>query len=224
MAASVVECRSLSVTYDAVTALYHTDLSVNPGESVAVMGPSGSGKSTLLHCVAGLSRPTAGSISFLGYDLWGGSRADRARLRRTSMGLVFQDADLLPEFSTVENVAFTLLFDGVPRPRALALAASALDDVGLAGRRDADPRVLSGGEAHRVAVARALVRPEVALVIADEPTAALDAENAASITQLLIEVAVQRNAAVLLATHDMAVAAQCDRIATLARPTASEVA
>lgn len=222
MQASVVECRSLSVTYGAVTALHHTNIRVRPGESVAVMGPSGSGKSTLLHCVAGLSRPSTDSVTFLGNDLWGASRAERARRRRTSMGLVFQDADLLPEFSTVENVAFTLLFDGVSRSTALDLAARALDDVGLGDRCDADPRVLSGGEAHRVAVARALVRPDVALVIADEPTAALDVENAARVTELLLDVAGRRSAAVLLATHDTAVAAHCDRIAALARPTASE--
>lgn len=133
------------------------------------------------------------------------------------MGLIFQNADLLPEFSAIENVAFTLLFDGVPRRDALRLASAALDAVGLAHRRDADPRTLSGGEAHRVAVARALVRPEIALVIADEPTAALDATNASEITELLLNIARDRGAAVILATHDLAVAQRCDRIVQLAR-------
>lgn len=219
MAEPILEGAGLSVSIDAVTALHHTDVAVRPGESLAVMGPSGSGKSTLLHCLSGLTRPSSGSVTFLGHDVWGGPRRTRAALRRQSMGLIFQDADLLPEFSTVENVAFTLLFDGMPRNKALASAEAALDEVGLADRGDADPRVLSGGEAHRIAVARALVRPEVSLVLADEPTAALDAENAALITNLLLDVATLRDAAVLLATHDRSVAARCERTLQLSRPT-----
>lgn len=220
----VLEGRDLSVSIDKITALHHTDVTVSPGESVAVMGPSGSGKSTLLHCLAGLTRPTTGTVKFLGKEVWSSSRAERATLRRTSMGLVFQDADLLPEFSTAENVAFTLLFDGKARSTALALAEEALGEVGLEGRGDTDPRVLSGGEAHRVSVARALVRPDVSLVLADEPTAALDAENAEVVTGVLLDVAARRDAAVLLATHDDAVAARCARLMRLSRPTESEAA
>lgn len=213
----VISCDGVEVRYGDLRALARTELEVDAGESVAIMGPSGSGKTTLLQCIEGLLPPSTGSMVVLGQDQSAARRAERAALRRRSMGLVFQDPELLPEFSTVENVAFTLLFDGVARPKALDLAAEALDAVGLADRTEADVRTLSGGEAQRAAVARALVRPEVELVVADEPTAALDMDNAQHITRTLLRFARDRNAAVLLATHDPNVAEGCDRIHRLTR-------
>lgn len=217
----LLRCTDVEMTYGETLALSPTSLAIGEGESVAVMGPSGSGKTTLLQCIEGLITPSGGQVDVLGQDQRVSSRAQRAALRRRSMGLVFQDPELLPEFSTVENVAFGLLFDGVPRAQALQRAREALTDVGLADRADAEVRTLSGGEAQRVALARALVRPELRLVIADEPTAALDVDTAQLITTILLEHARARGAAVLLATHDPAVAARCDRIHRVTRQTAA---
>lgn len=213
----LVRCTDIEVTFGSTPALSPTSLEIAEGESVAVMGPSGSGKTTLLQCIEGLITPTGGRITVIGQNQRTSSRVQRAALRRRTMGLVFQDPELLPEFSTVENVAFGLLFDGVPRERALARARTALEDVGLGDRIDAEVRTLSGGEAQRAAVARALVRPELRLVIADEPTAALDVDTAELITTTLLQHARSRGAAVLLATHDPAVARRCDRIHQLSR-------
>lgn len=217
----IVSCRDASVLFGDVLALCPTSLTVEPGESVALMGPSGSGKTTLLQCIEGLIRPTSGAVQVLGQDQRAASRGRRADLRRRQMGLVFQSPDLLPEFSTVENVAFPLVFDGVPRARALGLAVQALDAVGIADRAHASVHTLSGGEAQRASIARALARPDVALVIADEPTASLDAESAEHVTRLLLDLAGAREAGVLLATHDPVVAAQCDRVQRLARHSAA---
>jgi putative ABC transport system ATP-binding protein len=212
-----VICNDTMVTFGEVLALPRTSLHVEPGQSVAIMGPSGSGKSTLLACVQGLQRPSSGTMTVLGQDQTSASRRALSGLRRTRMGLIQQGADLLEEFSTVENVAFPLLFDGMKRPQALELADATLASVGMSHRRDADVRSLSGGEAQRVAVARALVQPDVSLVVADEPTASLDIDNAHTVTELLLAAATHRQAAVLLATHDPAVAKLCDRIHHLAR-------
>lgn len=192
-------------------------LPLDISEAVAIMGPSGSGKSTLLACVQGLARPTAGELAVLRQDQSTASERRRSDLRRLRMGLIQQESNLLPEFSTVENVAFPLLFDGVKRSKALSVAAEALEEVSLSERLDADVRTLSGGEAQRVAVARALTRSDLGLVVADEPTASLDAENAALITESILATARQRGASVLLATHDREVASHCDRIVRLTR-------
>lgn len=133
------------------------------------------------------------------------------------MGLIQQTPDLLEEFSTVENIAFPLLFDGMRRQNAISAAEEALESVGLADRRNADVRSLSGGEAQRVAVARALVRPGLRLVIADEPTASLDRENARRVSGLIVRECARRNACVIVATHDPDVASTCDRVMRLTR-------
>lgn len=214
---SIVACDDAEVTFGATTALSRTSLHVARAESVAIMGPSGSGKTTLLQCIEGLVTATSGEVWVLGQNQTSSSGRKRSDLRRVKMGLIFQTADLLPEFNTAENVAFTLLFDGVPRTKAIGAARNALRAVGLGDRENADIRTLSGGEAQRVAVARALARPTVELIIADEPTASLDVENARDITELLLVHARERGAAVLLATHDPAIAAMCDRIVQIER-------
>lgn len=179
------------------------------------MGPSGSGKTTLLDCLSGLVRPTQGSVDVLGQDLGALKLKEVAKLRREKMGLIYQGPELLPELTTAENVALTLLFDKIGPDQARADAIAALDAVGLADRSESPPEQLSGGEAQRVAVARALVRDTAEVIIADEPTASLDATNARTITELLITKCKESERALLIATHDPAVAQACDRTVLL---------
>jgi putative ABC transport system ATP-binding protein len=188
------------------------DLTIAAGESLVVMGPSGSGKSSLLACVTGMLVPTSGSVQVAGENMSTMSAAHRARLRRKALGLVFQDADLLPELSVAENVALTLLFDGKSRAAALRRAGEALAAVGLDGHGDKKTDQISGGQAQRVALARALVRPSMKLLVADEPTASLDAKNARQVTALLLEHTRRLGAGALVATHDPLVAQACDRV------------
>lgn len=140
------------VTFGEMLALPRTSLHAARGSSVAIMGPSGSGKSTLLACIQGLEKPTSGTVRVLGQDQRTSSARARSDLRRRRMGLIQQSPDLLEEFSTVENVAFPLLFDGMKRSSALALAVEALQGVGMAHCAEADVRTLSGGEAQRIAL------------------------------------------------------------------------
>lgn len=211
MMGSALEVTDLLVRYGSTEVLAGLQLTVEAGEVVALMGPSGSGKSSLLACVSGMLVPQEGSVTIAGTKVSSLSTTDRASFRRAHLGLVFQDADLLPELSVEENVALTLLFDRVARSKAAKLARAALAEVGLEGFAARRVDELSGGQAQRVALARALVRPEVTLLVADEPTASLDADNAARITDLLIERTRSMGAGTLIATHDPAVAARCDR-------------
>jgi putative ABC transport system ATP-binding protein len=188
------------------------DFAVQPGERVAVVGPSGSGKSTLIAIAAGLERPTKGRVRLLGQEL---SRLDedgRAKLRRGRVSLVFQAFHLLPNMTAEENVAAPLEIAGA---KGAAKAARAwLDRVGLAARLRHYPHQLSGGEQQRVALARALAaRP--ALLFADEPTGNLDHDNAAHVADLMFELAAETSAALVLVTHDEALAARADRIARM---------
>lgn len=215
MSGPVVVLRQVEVDLGGVLALPAVDLRLDEGESLALTGPSGSGKTTLLDCVLGLRGPTAGRVTVLGHDVGRGRPRARAALRRQSIGIVSQNPELLPELDVEENVAISLLFDGVPRAKALAEARAALVEVGLDGSGRKRPEHLSGGEAQRAAVARALVRPEVRLLVADEPTAALDPDNVDLVTGLLVASARVRGIAVLIATHDQTVAHRCDRIQDL---------
>ena len=210
-----VEARSLRRTYgdgpDAVQALRDVDLSIAPGEFVAVMGPSGSGKSTLLHLIGGLDRPDAGEVLIEGETLASLSDDALSHLRRRRIGFVLQFFNLFPLLSAVENVAFPLLLDG--RDDALTLAGAALERVGLAERARHRPAQLSGGEQQRVAVARALVtRP--AVVLADEPTGSLDSLAGEDVLRLL-RAAADDSQAVLLITHHAPAAAYADRVVRL---------
>ena len=186
---------------------------VEAGELLAVVGPSGSGKTTLLGLLAGLDRPTSGSVLLEGRDLGGLSEDDRARLRRERVGFVFQSFHLLPSLTARENVQVPLDLRGDPRAGARALAL--LDRVGLAHRAHHFPAQLSGGEQQRVALARAFVH-EPRILFADEPTGNLDAATGSAIVELMAELNAERATTLVLVTHDPAVAGRARRTLRLA--------
>ena len=201
----------MGVEVGAREVLTSTSFQLCAGESLAVMGPSGSGKTTLLSCVAGLVLATTGEVRFDGDVLSELSGSKRAKLRLERMGLIFQDPELLLELSVVENAALGLIFGGVPKATALERARDRLCEVGLESRVDDAISTLSGGEAQRVAVARA-VAGDPALIVADEPTASLDQQSARAVAATLVSESRQRDAALLLATHDPEIAGLCDRV------------
>jgi putative ABC transport system ATP-binding protein len=214
---AVVAVRQVSKVYgygpNEVHALREVDLSVAAGELVAVMGPSGSGKSTLLTIVGALEVPTSGSVVVGEHDLFDLSRTDLARLRRRSIGYVFQDFNLLPGLTAVENVALPLELDGVRVKAARAAALEVLARLGLSERADRFPDELSGGESQRVAIARAVVGDR-RLLLADEPTGALDSVNGEAVMRLL-RTACKRGVAGIVVTHDARLASWADRIVFL---------
>jgi len=197
-----------------VEALRGVDLSVAPGEFVAVMGRSGSGKSTLLHLVGGLDRPSEGTVLVGGQDLAALDDDRLTLLRRRRIGFVFQFFNLLPILSAAENVALPLVIDGIPEAEAAERARAALAAVGLEARAEHRPGALSGGEQQRVAIARALVT-EPLLVLADEPTGNLDSATGDQVMALLRRLADQRGQTVLMVTHDARQAAVADRLVRL---------
>ena len=192
-----------------VAALAGVTLAVRTGEFVAVMGPSGSGKSTLLNVVAGLERPTGGTIRVGGEDLTKLDEEALARHRSKRVGMVFQAFNLLPRYRVVENVALPLAFAGTGRSERLARARALLERLGMSTRAEHRTNELSGGELQRAAIARALVG-EPAILLADEPTGNLDSSNGAALIALLEELHAQGQT-VLLVTHDAAIAAQAGR-------------
>jgi putative ABC transport system ATP-binding protein len=196
-----------------VQALRGVDLSVTAGELVAVMGPSGSGKSTLLQLAGGLDTPTAGRVLVEGRDLAGLSRSQVAAVRRRSVGYVFQDLNLLPSLTALENVALPLELDGVRGGLARRTARAALEEVGLGALAGRFPDEMSGGQQQRVAIARALVGPR-RLLLADEPTGALDSATGEEVLRVLRE-RCEAGAAGVLVTHDARHAAWADRIVFL---------
>ena len=196
-----------------VHALRGVDLAVHAGELVAVMGPSGSGKSTLLHAAGGLDTPTSGRVFVEGVDLAGLSAAATAAVRRRSIGYVFQDLNLLPTLSAVENVALPRELDGVRRRQAQLDALAALEEVGVADLADRFPDEMSGGQQQRVAIARALVGPR-RLLLADEPTGALDSTTGEEVLQVL-RARCEAGAAGVLVTHEPRHAAWADRVVFL---------
>ncbi len=197
----------------AVEALSCVNLVVRPGELVGVMGPSGSGKSTLLQLAGGLDEPTSGQVLVGGTDLGALNRAGRAALRRRVIGYVFQDFNLIPALTAVENVAMPLELDGVRARRARAQALAALADVEVADLADRFPDELSGGQRQRVAIARALVGTRN-LLLADEPTGALDSHAGEAVLRL-IRARCDAGAAGVLVTHEARHAAWADRIVFL---------
>jgi putative ABC transport system ATP-binding protein len=193
-----------------VHALTDVDLAVERGELVAVMGPSGSGKSTLLTIAGSLEEPTSGQVVVDGVDLAGASRSEQARMRRRSIGYVFQDYNLLPGLTTLENVTLPLELDGVPGRAARASARAALDELQVSGHAGRYPDELSGGERQRVAIARAIVGKRN-LLLADEPTGALDSVNGEAVMRLL-RAATQRGVAGVVVTHEAQLASWADRV------------
>jgi putative ABC transport system ATP-binding protein len=195
----------------AVEALRALDLTVHPGELVAVMGPSGSGKTTLLNCLSGLDDIDGGRVEVDGRDLFAMSDAERTAHRARSMGFVFQAFNLIPVFSAVENVELPLLLVGTRADRARARAMEMLARVGLANRVGHRPAELSGGEQQRVTIARALVaRP--AIVWADEPTGNLDSAMAGAVMDLLCELNRDEGQTIVLVTHDAAIGQRAPRL------------
>ena len=197
----------------AVHALRAASLRVAAGELVAVMGPSGSGKSTLLTLAGGLDHPTAGQVLVEGTDLGPLGQGQLARMRRTSIGYVFQDFNLIPALTALENVAMPLELDGVSSRAARRAASAALDEVGLAGLARRFPDEMSGGQQQRVAIARAVVGRR-RLILADEPTGALDSETGEEILKLLRS-RCDAGAAGVLVTHEPRHAAWADRVVFL---------
>lgn len=193
-----------------VVAVRGIDLAVDAGDFVAITGASGSGKSTLLHMLGGITRPTSGHVLLEGVDLAALDDEALALVRRRRIGFVFQRYNLLPELSLVENVALPLVLDGVTQRRAHEAANEALRDVGLGERASHRPDALSGGEQQRGAIARALVI-DPAIVLADEPTGALDSHNSQRVLELLRRLVDDRGQTVVLVTHDTAVAAVAHR-------------
>ena len=189
-------------------------LALAAGDVVALVGPSGSGKSSLLHIVGLLEKPDGGAISLRGQLIEMDNDRARTAMRLQHIGFVYQAHNLLPEFSAQENIALPARLAGQGRDDAMQQALSSLERLGLADRADHLPSQLSGGEQQRVAIARALAN-QPSLVLADEPTGSLDGAAGEKVADLLLEEAKTQNAAVLLATHDLDLAARADRIVRL---------
>ncbi len=214
---TVLELRGVTKVYGQGAAQVHAlrgvDLSVEAGAMVAVMGPSGSGKSTLLTIAGSLEDPTHGEVLVGGVPLSGMSRNDKARLRRRTVGYVFQDFNLLPGLTAAENVALPLELDGMGAGKARAAGLRALEGLGLGEQSSRFPDELSGGERQRVAIARA-VAGERRLLLADEPSGALDSVNAEAVMRLIHE-ACKRGVAAVVVTHDAQLASWADRVVFL---------
>ena len=207
---ALLDGAQLEKAFGGTPALAGASLSVAAGEIVAVTGASGSGKSTLLHCLAGILRPDAGTVTYRGRDLTGLSDRERSGLRRTEFGFVFQFGQLVPELSCLQNVALPLRLGHVPRRQAERTAREWLELLEVGDTAEQRPGETAGGQGQRVALARALVaRPEV--LFADEPTGALDSLNGERVMNVLVDTARQSGAAVVLVTHEARVAAYADR-------------
>ncbi|WP_084546848.1 ABC transporter ATP-binding protein [Glycomyces arizonensis] len=215
-AAALIELRGVGMTYPGpppVQALRPVDLRVEAAEYVAIVGPSGSGKSTLLHLLGLLDIPTAGTYLLDGHDTSELKESARTRLRAEKIGFIFQAFHLMAHRTATENVAMSLVYQGVSRRRRKAVARSKLELVGLAHRLDALPTTLSGGERQRVAIARALAA-EPSLLLCDEPTGNLDSATAEQVLTL-IDSLHDQGLTVMMITHDENVAARAERIVTI---------
>jgi putative ABC transport system ATP-binding protein len=204
---ALVQLNGVHKRYGETVGLDGVDLTIMPGESVAVMGPSGSGKSTLLNIVAGLDRPTSGTVRVHGEDLTAMGEGALARYRRRRIGMVFQFFHLLDDLPVLDNVMLSARLIGTPYKQARTRAMALLEELGIAARKDAYPQQLSGGERQRTGVARALMnRP--ALLLADEPTGALDSRSGEQVMDLLLDLN-QIGQTLLMVTHDSRLAQRC---------------
>lgn len=208
----IIQARALGKRVDGpeggLTILEGVDLTLNAGLSLAITGRSGSGKTTLLSLLAGLDQPSSGNVHLDGHDLGALDEEARARLRRDRVGFVFQSFQLIPTLDALENVLIAAELAGIEQPEARS--RQALERVGLARRSHHLPRQLSGGEQQRVALARAFVHAP-RILFADEPTGNLDGESARTVTRLLFDLQRGSGTTLVLVTHDLSLAQQCDQ-------------
>jgi putative ABC transport system ATP-binding protein len=194
-------------------------MSASRGEAIAVVGPSGSGKTTFLHILAALIRPTSGEVLFDGRDIFAAGQGG-ALWRAASVGYIFQEMNLLPDFSAIENLLLAAEISSVPGPAARERANSLLRRLDLWNQRDRRPADMSLGEQQRTAVARAVIHAP-SVILADEPTASLDAENAAAVMNILTELCADSQTLLIIATHDEAIKKRFERVLPLQRPEAT---
>ena len=208
---TLIEARDVCKSFGQTPALRGASVAVGRGEILAIMGPSGSGKSTLLHCLAGIYAPDRGEVWFEGSQLDTLDEAARTKLRRTAFGFVFQFGQLVPELTAADNVAMPLLLNRLRRRIAYQTASTWLEKLGVGDKGGRRTGELSGGEAQRVAVARALaLGPK--LIFADEPTGSLDSLTGEKVMDLLVSLAREQGTTVIIVTHDARVAAYADRV------------
>ena len=215
---SLIKLQGVSKTYrlgdNLIAALHAVDFTLNSGEMTAIMGASGSGKSTLMHILGLLDRPTEGHHWFLGQEVSGLSEAALASLRNEKIGFVFQSFFLLPRSSALQNVMLPLFYRGLPRALAQEKAHQALAKMRVAHLAEHRPSQLSGGQQQRVAIARALVG-DAAVILADEPTGALDSETGKDVMTVLANLNRQEGRTIVIITHDQAVSQRCERVVTM---------
>jgi putative ABC transport system ATP-binding protein len=205
----MLEANQLGFAYGEAVVLRDVSITVSPGQTVALVGPSGAGKSTLLYCLAGMLRPHSGDVRFEGTNLRELADDRLTALRREHFGFLFQSADLLPELTLAQNVSLPMELNGWRRPARRQRVTELLARLGVDQQADRFPSEVSGGQAQRAALARALAhRPKV--VFADEPTGALDSANGARVLELLLSTAGDEGASVVIVTHDTSVAEQAD--------------
>ena len=207
-------CKDYPMGKTVTRVLKNVNLTVNEGDYLAIMGPSGSGKTTLMNIIGCLDVPTSGSYSLGGRDITACSAKELATVRNKEIGFVFQSFHLLPKLTALENVALPLLYGGMKKAQRLELARQALETVGLADRIDHRPDQLSGGQCQRVAIARAIVgKPK--LLLADEPTGALDSASGAQVMELFQQLHEDSGATIIMITHDAGIARHAQMIRTI---------